>query len=100
MKQVYYKDSPKPIFTPGILALVHTPAEPRKIALETYATAKSRRITYGCGRVESAEGPITFNFELDTLVSLLWDGRADHINHPLWHPDQIISKPRHGATYA
>jgi len=87
MKQVYYKDSPKPIFTPRIPVLMHTPSEARKIVLETYPTAKSRRITYGCGRVQIVEGPITFNFELDTLVSLLWDGRADHMNHPLWHPD-------------
>jgi hypothetical protein len=38
---------------------------------------------------------VTFNFELDTLLSLLWDGRAVHINDAIWHPIQITSKLRH-----
>jgi hypothetical protein len=95
MKQVYYKGSPKPIFTPGVPVLMHTSVEARKIALENYSTSKEHRISYGCSRVESVEGPITFNFELDTFLSLMWDGRAAHTYHPFWLPSRITSKLRH-----
>jgi hypothetical protein len=96
----------KPFFTPSYPVLMHTSVQAREIALEHFTVVNaehpkpvqlrqallSRLLS---GKFRNTSGPTVFNFELDTLLCLDWDGESITRSDPCQLPAEICRQVRH-----
>jgi hypothetical protein len=96
----------KPFFTPSYPVLMHTSAQAREVALERFTVVNAehpkpvqlRQTLLSSllnGKSRNTSGPTVFNFELDTLLCLDWDGRTLTRSDPCQLPGEICRQVRH-----